>query len=453
MIRGKTLARRLAIRISLSFAGIWILAVISMATMLRLEQSEMLDLELRETANLFLPFFTAEIERSGGAAPSADIVPRKHENAKAEEDLAYALIGPDGDMILRSRNVADVQFPTGPPREGYQTTKTHVFYMTATNDQGYLLWFGDPLVERREAYLESFLAFLVPMAAILPLGFLLIGWSARSGLAPLQHLRTEINARDEGRLDPIDKTGLPLELSSTITTLNGLMFRLSQALEGERTFATNAAHELRTPVAVALAQVQRLRAGLKEASQREQIAEVEQALKRMSGLVSRLLELARAQAGIGLAEEPRDIVELLRHVLDSYQRDETRASLLKVDLPENPVMRRIDPDAFAIVVGNLVENAFRHRLEDDTPVKIEISDDRVLYVRNAARHFKPQELERFMERFSKSESDDRGYGLGLYISRLIARQSGGDLRLCCINHPTCTEFEAAFSFAGEKLTS
>jgi two-component system OmpR family sensor kinase len=227
------------------------------------------------------------------------------------------------------------------------------------------------------------------------------------------------------------------------------MARLAQALEGERAFATNAAHELRTPLAVALARVQRLRDRLQEPSSRTDAAEIEQALKRMSRLVARLLELARAQAGIGLADAPRDIVPLLEHVLEPYRRDPATGDLLHVTVAAPSMMCRIDPDAFAIVVGNLLENAFRHRLDDDAPVTVELSAARVLSVRNAARPRTAAQVEALARRFGRGEADGKGYGLGLFIAGMIARQSGGALHLSSVDRDGGAEFCAEFGLGPE----
>ena len=133
------------------------------------------------------------------------------------------------------------------------------FYTTAFNPEGLALQVAAPLAERREAYRESLLGFLLPMLALLPLAWLITRWITRRALAPMHALRSEISARDGQRLDPIDAGDWPEDLVRIAGTLNGFMARLTQALDAERAFATNAAHELRTPVAIALAQVQQLR--------------------------------------------------------------------------------------------------------------------------------------------------------------------------------------------------
>lgn len=369
-----SLARRVALMASLGFAAIWLLAVLATALVLRHEQEELLDLQLRETARLFLPVLAErwKAEGAGAALPSASGDP--------DEALVYLLVDPAGRVLLRSPSAAGAALPQGPPRPGHVTTATHVFYATDPDAEGLSAIYGDPLHERRDAYRESLAAFLLPMLALLPLAYALIGRIARGALRPLDRLRDEIAARGDGRLDPIDAAGQPRELRAITATVNGLMFRLGQALDGERAFATNAAHELRTPVAVALAQAQRLKAE-GGAGAADRIARIEAALMRMGRLVERLLQLARAEAGLGAAPASHDLRPLLDHVLDDSRRDEARAARLRVTLPDGPVPSPIDPDAFAILASNLLDNAFQHAPEGSA-VYVALSQDGCLRVAN-----------------------------------------------------------------------
>ncbi|WP_299844715.1 ATP-binding protein [uncultured Jannaschia sp.] len=419
---GRSLARRLARLTSLGFAAIWLLATLAMALVLRSEQEELLDLTLQETAELFQPVL---IERwksgEGGAMAPSDNPP------DTDEALVFLLLDSEGRVLLRSAGAEQADLPEGPLARGYRETETHVFYLTGADDAGYAVAFGDPLHERWEAYRDSFLAFLLPMLALLPIGYLLVGWIARTALRPLDALRGEIAARGDGRLDPIDAGGQPDELRAITATLNGLMIRLGRAIEGERAFATNAAHELRTPVAVALAQVQRLKAESRDGD-RERIARIETALARMSRLVARLLQLARADAGIGAATDPQDLRSLLDLVLEDSRRDPARASRLTAAMPVGPVMARIDADAFAILAGNLVDNAFQHAPEG-SDIRVTLTSDAVLRVENDGACLPEAELAGLTRRFHRGRVAGDGFGLGLHIAETIARQSGGSLAL------------------------
>ncbi|MFC0342543.1 sensor histidine kinase [Paracoccus niistensis] len=432
MNRPGSLSRRLALMTSAGFVAIWLLAGLATALVLRHEQEELLDLQLRETARVFLPVL---VERWAADGAAAALPPA---SSNPDEALVYLLVDPAGRILLRSPSAAGAVLPEGPPRPGHVRTETHAFYVTEPDAEGLAAIYGDPLHERRDAYRESLLAFLLPMLALLPLAYVLVGRIAQAALGPLNRLRGEIEARGDGRLDPIDAAGQPQELRAITATTNGLMMRLGQALDGERAFATNAAHELRTPVAVALAQTQRLRAeAIGPALDR--IDRIEAALTRMSRLVERLLQLARADAGLGAGPRPHDLRALLDHVLDDIRRNAARAERLRVTLPDGPVLSPIDPDAFAILAGNLVDNAVQHSPEG-SPVTVALSGDGCLVVSNEGPPLDRQQLARLIRRFQRANRSTQGFGLGLHIADTIARQSGGSLTL----HSPATGREAGF---------
>ena len=428
--------------VSAGLLAVWTLAVLATALALKTEQEELLDLELRETARLFQPVLARRWREAGAGAalpPPSDDDPQKA--------LVYLLMDADGAILLRSRGAAGVALPDRAPESlpepGYVTTESHVLYVTQADADGLIAAFGDSRGERREAYVDSLLAFLVPMLAILPLAYLMTGWVARAALRPLDRLRAEIAARGEGRLDPIDADGQPQELRAITAVTNGLMARLGQALDGERAFATNAAHELRTPVAVALAQTQRLRATV-PADAVAGVERIEAALDRMGRLVARLLQLARADAGIGAASEPADLRALLGHVLEDARRDPRRSDRLRVVGPGAPVRSPIDPDAFAILAGNLVDNAFQHS-PDGTEVAVTLTADGTLRVVNAAAPCPENRLATLTRRFGRATAAGAGFGLGLHIADAIARQSGGILTLASPAPGRADGFEARFT--------
>jgi two-component system OmpR family sensor kinase len=441
-LRG-TLARRLAVMISSGFVLIWALAVAAAAIVLGSEQEEMLDLELRETAGILHPILSSAYRQGMIDQDTKIVSPPFGAPGGLDETIVMALVDQKGAVLVSSPGAREADLPTGQPVEGYSRTEAHAFYTTQPDEAGLSLQFGDPLEERREAYIDSFFAFLVPMLALLPLAYLMIDRIARSALLPLGMLATEIEKRGDANLDPIDAGGQPEELRAITARLNGFMVRLSQALDGERTFATNAAHELRNPLAVALAQVQRLRIETTDAGALDRIERLEAALKRMRGLVARLLQLARADAGIGPAEAPQDVSQLVRLIVDEVASDPARAARLRVTLPGGPVMSPIDPDAFGIVASNLLENALQHSPAGSL-ISVRLNADGAFSVTNAGPTFKPEDLDRLTDRFYSHDSKTTGFGLGLYICDRIARQSGGDLALRSPPSGQDTGFEAVF---------
>lgn len=428
-----SLARRLSRLVILGFAAIWLLALVATAVVLRHEQQELADKIIQETARIYLPAMV--IDYNGAQATGATIPIELGRETSFDligasepggTDLVYRLLDRSGTAVMISSGARETVFPA-PGAAGFTTTASHTFYTTRPNGDGFQMQVGDLRQERSDAYLESLTALVIPMIAILPLAYLTVAWIGQRALLPLERLRGEIEVRNDARLDPIDAGGHPAELRAITATLNGFMIRLSQALDGERAFATNAAHELRTPVAVALAQVQRLRAEIGD-DDNSRLASVEEALKRMSRLVVRLLQLARAEAGIGVSQETHDLGKLFEAVLRDSQTDPDRRNRLRIKRPERPVCAKLDPDAFAMIAGNLIDNAFQHA-PPDTPVEVELSRAGVLRVTNDGPVLSPAELELLPRRFQRSKTRTDGFGLGLYIADKIARHSGGRLVL------------------------
>ena len=94
------------------------------------------------------------------------------------------------------------------------------------------------------------------------------------------------------------------------------MERLRAALDAERAFAANSAHELRTPIAGALARTERMIAELSDPNDRRRARDVEVTLKRLSGLAEKLMQLCRVDAGVSLGDRDVDLVPVLDMVVD-----------------------------------------------------------------------------------------------------------------------------------------
>lgn len=421
-MRRLSVPRRVTLFITVGFGLIWAVAVLLMASVLWSEQQELFDQELAETTHVLLPLISQQQLRGGG--PDIDWLRLPPPGVEMDEALVYRLVDREGNVLQQSALAEAAGLP--PPSEiraRLTEAADYRIYSTLFNAAGHALQLAAPMAEQREAFEEGMTGFLLPMIALLPLTWLMTGWIARRALAPLSELGAEIAARDGNRLDAIDASDWPDDLVQIAGTLNGFMARLTQALDAERAFATNAAHELRTPVAIALAQVQQLRDTTTDTGQIARIGALERALQRMRRLVARLLQLARADAGIGLSEASHDLVPLVRAVLaDSVPH--RAAGRIVTDLPDREVQARIDPDAFAIILGNLIDNALQHGSESGR-VQIAIRPGPVLDVTNDGPVVPG--LEDLPRRFARRGRD--GFGLGLHICRQIAEQAGGRLDL------------------------
>jgi two-component system OmpR family sensor kinase len=224
--------------------------------------------------------------------------------------------------------------------------------------------------------------------------------------------------------------------------MNGLLSRLDSAFEAERSFAANAAHELRTPLAGAIAQAQRLQAETRDADARARAGDIEATLKRLTRLSERLLQLARAEGGRLQRDVAADLRPVVRLIVDDLARM-AAPGRIRLAVPDSAVMSILDPDAVAILLRNLVENALRHG-RPDSPVEVSLQADGTLVVANDGPVLSADELGRLTRRFERARSDGTGSGLGLAIVRSIAERTGCGFELRSPRSSGASGFEARF---------
>jgi len=135
-----------------------------------------------------------------------------------------------------------------------------------------------------------------------------------------------------------------------------LLARVAGLVDSERAFAANTAHELRTPLAGARAQARRLVHGSTDPRTREQAQALLRQLDRLTGLATRLLQLARVESGVALQRAPVDLVQPAVLVVDEFTEASRSGQLqLQVRGASGPVSG--DVDALGIALRNLIDNA------------------------------------------------------------------------------------------------
>jgi two-component system OmpR family sensor kinase len=181
---------------------------------------------------------------------------------------------------------------------------------------------------------------------------------------------------------------------------------------------------------------------------REHARDMETALRRLSRLTEKLMQLARAEGGRLLAEKPVDIAVILRMVVSEFGEHTPGAGRVELMLPDNPVSANIDPDAFAVLARNLIENALKHG-DPKEPISVALSAEGTLQVTNAGPAVPAETLARLSEPFERGQSDADGAGLGLAIAKTIAAGTGGRLDLISPIEGRRDGFAAVF-FSGKQ---
>jgi two-component system sensor histidine kinase QseC len=261
-----------------------------------------------------------------------------------------------------------------------------------------------------------------PALLIFPLVALLLWWAIRRGLRPLDQLSHEVAELDGFSGQRMDAEHRFIEFNSTVLAINTLVDSLQKQAQRERDFASDVAHELRTP----LAAMTLLASAAQASPTPERLNQLEHESLRAGRILAQLLDLARAQrAGSGTREGKAsqatvDVGELaLQQVSDHAQKAHDTRHELSLSRPDAPVMLMVQPLLLELALRNLIDNALQHTPPDtqvsvelvqtDKAVRLSVSDDGQR--RSAAT----------------LPSDRGGLGLGLRLVERIAEEMGATL--------------------------
>lgn len=422
----RSLQGRLSLWLGLGLTLLWAVAAATTAERLRQEMDLILDGTLEEAAQRLLPLAVHDIidRDSDDEAVQSIAALREH-----QDYFLYLVRDETGKVLLRSRKADPALFPPF-AGIGFSDTPTHRIYADSALNGTITIAVAEPLAHRRDMARTLLWVLALPLGLVLPVSLLGVWGAVRLSMRPLRRFRDGIEARGAGDLTPIPTGNLPSEIQPGAHAVNRLLQRLRRTLEAERSFTANAAHELRTPVAAALAQTQRLIAETGDetgdGASRERARKIETALRRLSRLSEKLMQLARAEGGLLQAEQPTDLAVILRML--ARDMGGSGAGRIALALPPGAVASRIDPDAFAILARNLIENALRHG-PPQQPVRVTLSADGLLSVANGGPALPAEVLARLGQPFQRGRSQAEGTGLGLAIARAIANGTGGRLEL------------------------
>jgi two-component system OmpR family sensor kinase len=422
MKRSESMTRRMVIALTSVVALSWLIASALGVMVMQDEFAEIFDSGVQETAERLLPLIADDLKERSPEDERHLVQPQA-----GKEYLTYQLRDSEGEVLLRSRDGAYEPFDV-PLTPGFADTPTHRIYTVATEDGTLYLQMADAFANRREAIVEAGTALILPLLLLIPASIVAVILVVRRTLAPVQTLRDEIGRKDSGNMVPVDDTHLPKELNPIARSVNLLLDRLRAALESERAFASNSAHELRTPIAGALAQAQRLQADIpREFAPR--VAQIERSLSHLAQLAEKLLQMSRAEAGIGTSDVETDLLPIVTLVLEDIGRSDKGDDRIELHVPSGGKLRgMINGDAFGIVVRNLVENALIHS-PAGTTVDVYVGDNNSLRVINDSPVIDPALLPKLTTRFTRGTTQATGSGLGLAIVKHLVAQMNGSLTL------------------------
>jgi two-component system sensor histidine kinase QseC len=375
----------------------------------------------------------ASLEETGNENVTSELMAEGH---SYEKKVAIQVWSADGDLVLRSPSAPEHSL--SPLRHGFHQRHNggHRWfaYTTRLPENGYWLIVGERSDVREELSLN--IAASLTLGSLLGLALAL--WLSRRTLhrelQPLDALRRAITERTPDHMQAIDLPSPRVELAPVVSELNHLLQRVTDSIERERRFLADAAHELRTPLAVLKLQAENALTAGTPAEQRLHLERLVSGVDRSTRVVEQLLLLARLDANaVPVDPAPVAMDELAREVLAQLAPlAMARGQELGLEVAGGAGVVRGNSALLHALLRNLVENAMRHTPEGGE-IRVLLSgraESLCLEVCDSGPGVDPALLGRLTGRFVCAHpADAQGSGLGLAIVALVVELHRGTLEM------------------------
>jgi signal transduction histidine kinase len=296
---------------------------------------------------------------------------------------------------------------------------------------------SDEQIRRRAA--EIALQTIVGSFALLVIAVAVAAWTVHRRLAPLAALAESARqvTPQHWKLNAPEEARATSELAPLTQAMDRMLTTLQEAFTSQREFVSNAAHELKTPIAVLKSTLQLALQRPREAEEyRAQVREALDDVERLEALAHSLLRLARAEQLQEGRPTELPIVDIVASCEQSAERWRTIAAAKSVRIEVYTTERadvRGDPEDLDLIWSNLLDNAIRYS-PNDSEVVIAVSRDNAsvrVDVRDRGPGIERSQLQHIFERFQRADASRSrrtgGYGLGLAIAKAMTEAYGGSI--------------------------
>jgi len=323
-------------------------------------------------------------------------------------------------LIIRSKNATETpmkDFKTGFSNQtvGEQPWRTYVHFdrekqriIVVAQEQA----ITDHIIN--ETVMRLITPILLGFVGLLGLFYVII----RRGLRPLSELNRAIGQRSPLNLQAIQLQNPPAEITPVVHSINTLMHTLEDSLNKERHFTGNAAHELRTPLAV----IDTLTQTAIKTQDPTILPKIKAATDHARRQIEQLLTLARLDANAGLNKAtPVNLYNMCQTV--SADLFNVHAKTVEIQLHgEHNCMVQSTPEMLYILLKNLIDNAISHTPEHGiVRIDVDASPQPSVQITDTGTGIAPEQLTRITERFYRAEQKHEGFGIGLSIVQRICQ--------------------------------
>jgi len=414
-----------------------------------------------------LEFFADSIISSIDSLAIFNLIDSRLKNLQNEENISIEVISPEGNIIFRTSTSNKVKhdltrlttrrkvtffnysIETLQKNISIKDIKKHrhifrVLYKKFFHDNKFIAWIqiaqpvDDVFEELRKLKKIIFTGIIIFLFIISASGYAL----ASESLHPIQNIISAAEKiNDQNLSERIPAPSSKDELSTLVSTLNKLFDRLENSFQTQKRFISDAAHELKTPLAILRSNIEAelQTKGTRKKISAKRLSQNIDTLARLSGLVDKLLLLSRLENGkIILNEKTFNLLELLSDVVESgkFLASEKKQKIT-LSLPEQKdIIIKGDRDLIYQAILNLISNAVKYTQNGGKiDVSLEIKDSNaIICITDNGIGMNEEDLKRAFERFYRADSSrkkdkETGFGLGLSISKWIAIIHGGTIEL------------------------
>jgi len=276
---------------------------------------------------------------------------------------------------------------------------------------------------------DLFLLFIV-LAPVLSA----VMWLAiKQGLSPLQNLASQIGERDASKLDAVSDSHVPKEIKTIAGALNSLLLRLSHAIDREKRITSDAAHELRTPLAAVKLYAELAQKASNKDDRKNAINHVIQGIDRTTHLVDQLLALAKLEPES--FSKNMSTLNLNHLVIEETALLAPIAGTKNIEISVNScdeAFIKADSTSLRLLIRNILSNAITYTQKNG---KVEITiiltkESTDLVIEDNGPGIPVEQCERVFERFYRMENHDApGCGIGLSIVMRVAELHNAALKM------------------------
>ena len=391
-----------------------LVAIVIAYEYVRNEADEFLDGQLRQIAL-----------NVGAGAPGADAP--EAADRDPEDQFAITIWDERGQVVHQSLPGVDIprQIRSGFADVMADGERWHVYTASGSRRTAQV---AQRETVRSEIIESAAIGAAAPILIVIPLSWLVVGWAMNRMLRRLDALASEIAERSAAATEPLPLDGIPAEVRPLVASMNGLVERLRAAVDAQKRFLADAAHELRTPLAAMQIQVDNLAAA--RAAPDERVAALSAAVRRAGALVNQLLRLAGLDGPGAPERQPLNVGALL---LECVADVAAIADDKGVDIGahvRNPASLVAAEGDLRTLFGALIDNAVRYTPPGgsvDVSLHAEPKGPVVEIIDTGPGLPKGKEDRIFDRFFRGAPQETEGSGLGLAIARRIAERYSLDL--------------------------